>query len=257
MKGVALAIGLVALALAPASAPARPPAAKRSPVVVELFTAQGCASCGKAGDRLAELGDRPDTIALTWPVDYWDYLGWNDTFAQPAFADRQRAYERRFGLRDVYTPQVVVGGEAQVSGDDAAGVRAAIAKLREARRPPVKIGFGRAGRIEIGAGPSSGRTADVWLVRYDPHARKVEVKAGDNKGATVTDRNVVREVVKLGLWRGKTAVFKTPAYHPSGSDDGGLEELVLVQGAHGGPILAARRRPLSSANQATASRRDS
>src|SRR5215469_5180161 len=84
------------------------PALAASPVVVELFTAQGCASCGEASAHAASLADQKDVLELTWDVDYWDYLGWKDTLAKPEFAERQRAYASRLGVADVYTPQAVV-----------------------------------------------------------------------------------------------------------------------------------------------------
>jgi len=93
-----------------ASLSAAPALAAKPPVVVELFTAQGCSSCGKANQVVADMADDKGVLALTYSVDYWDYLGWTDTFAKPAFAARQRAYAQRFSLRDVPTPQVVVAG---------------------------------------------------------------------------------------------------------------------------------------------------
>ena len=88
--------------------PTASPALARPPVVVELFTAQGCSSCGVANATVADLAKRPDVLALTFAVDYWDYLGWPDTFAKPEFTERQRAYARKLALREVYTPQVRV-----------------------------------------------------------------------------------------------------------------------------------------------------
>src|ERR1700742_3099560 len=88
------------------------PALARTPVIVELFTSQGCSSCVASGQVIADLADKPHVLPLTFPVDYWDYLGWRDTFAKPEFSDRQRAYQKALGLRDVYTPQLVVDGAA-------------------------------------------------------------------------------------------------------------------------------------------------
>ena len=105
----------VAVLLAPAGAALARPRAARAPVVVELYTAQGCASCGAADPVFDKLAERPDVIALDFAVDYWDYLGWKDTFAQPEFADRQRAYDKRLGPMDVYTPQVIVAGRFRVA----------------------------------------------------------------------------------------------------------------------------------------------
>jgi hypothetical protein len=228
---VLLAIGAMGAASSPAWA-------KRPPVVVELFTAQGCVSCDAADSLVERLAGRTDTIALTWPVDYWDYLGWKDTFAKPQFTERQRAYERRFALRDVYTPQVVVDGAAQTSGDDASTVDALIAKARRALMRGPDIVFEHGGAVAVGAGRTHGVSADVWLVRYDPALREVEVKAGDHRGAKVREQDVVHEVTRLGHWRGRAKRYRLPA----GSAEG-LESVVIVQAPKGGPIIAARQRP--------------
>src|SRR5580698_1844509 len=116
-------------------------ASARAPVLVELFTSQGCASCGAADPLIGKLVDRPNVIALTWSVDYWDYLGWKDTFAKPEFTDRQRAYDKRFGLQDVYTPQVIVGGAAQTTGDNASDVEALVTKALKQTAVGPKIRF--------------------------------------------------------------------------------------------------------------------
>ncbi len=218
--------------------------AAKSPVVVELFTAQGCASCKQANRLIARLADRPGVIALTWSVDYWDYLGWKDTFAPPPFTARQKAYAKRLGPRDVYTPQVVVGGAAQVSGDDAAAVEAMVAAAGRPRHGrPLKVRL-TSGWISVGAatrmppGVSARARADVWLVRYDPRQQDVEVKAGDNRGASVVHRDVVRELSRLGPWSGHAESFKAPP-----ASEPGLATVVMVQVSHGGPILAAAYAP--------------
>ena len=90
-----------------------PRATAKRPVVVELFTSQGCGACTRANALVADLAERPDVLALTFPVDYWDYLGWKDTFARPEFSARQRAYMKAAGQREVYTPQVVIDGAPQ------------------------------------------------------------------------------------------------------------------------------------------------
>ncbi|MEO8926966.1 MAG: DUF1223 domain-containing protein [Caulobacteraceae bacterium] len=208
------------------------PVLARAPVVVELFTAQGCSSCVKANAYLARLADRQGVIALTWSVDYWDYLGWKDTFAQPEFADRQRAYDKHFGLRDVYTPQVIVDGAAQASGDKAAAVEGLI---REARRAPLKrpaMALREDGRIAVGSGARPRGGGEVWLIRFDPREQDVVVKEGDNRGATIPHRNVVRQLVRLGSWSGRPVTFKLPT-----ASEEGLTTLVLVQPNHGGRVL--------------------
>jgi hypothetical protein len=220
-------------------------ACARSVVVVELFTAQGCASCKQANRLIARLADRPGVIALTWSVDYWDYLGWKDTFAQPPFTARQRAYARRLGPRDVYTPQIVVGGAAQVSGDDTPAVEALVRAAERPRRGrPLKVRMtdggwvtvGAAARLPLGVGPRA--RADVWLVRFDPRPQDVTVTAGDNRGASVVHRDVVRELSRLGPWSGRAESFKAPP-----ASEAGLATAVIVQAAHGGPIIAAALSP--------------
>ena len=204
----------------------------RAPVVVELFTAQGCSSCAKANAFVARLADRPDIVALTWSVDYWDYLGWKDTFAQPAFADRQSAYDKRFGLRDVYTPQVVVDGAVQTSGDKTAGIETLIRQARRAPHERPDIRMRADGRVGVGSGRRPGGGAEVWLIRFDPREKDVEVKAGDNRGATIVHRDVVRQLARLGAWSGRPVNFRLPP-----TTEEGLTTLILVQGDNGGRVL--------------------
>ena len=234
MRTAAVLLAISAIGLAPGAATAR-----RSPVVVELFTAQGCVSCNKANEVMARLATRPDVITLTWPVDYWDYLGWKDTFAEPDFTDRQRSYEPPLGLRDVYTPQVIVAGEGQASGDDAAAVDDLVARARRGSEEPPDIVFQQRGeRVAVGSGRRPRTPAEVWLIRYESSPPEVEVKAGDNRGARLTETDVVRQAVKLGRWKGRPEIYKVPA-----ADQEGLREVILVQEPNGGRILAARKRP--------------
>jgi hypothetical protein len=213
-------------------------AAARGPVVVELYTAQGCASCGKANAFVATLADRAGVTALTFSVDYWDYLGWKDTFAQPEFGDRQHAYDKRFGLRDVFTPQIVVDGAAQASGDNQAKVSDLIRAARRAEQQGPEITPRADGTIAVAAASRrhAKRGDDVWLVRYDPRTETVVVKEGDNKGQSVAHRNVVRQLVNLGTWTGARRVFHLPA-----AKEEGLDTLILVQAPDGGHILSVLR----------------
>jgi len=220
-----LALPLIAL---PTAAAAKPP------VVVELFTAQGCASCGEANAYVAKLADRPNVIALTFSVDYWDYLGWADTFAKPEFDERQKAYVARLALREPYTPQVVVDGATQASGAKPDRVDKLVAEAARQRRDPPQIHFVDDKRVYVGsaARPPKGG-GEVWLVRYDPREQDVAVKSGDNKGQTISSRNVVRELKRLGGWRGKPVAFRLPP-----ADDG-LKTVVILQAGRGGRVLAA------------------
>lgn len=229
------ALSLLCLALSGLSATsawaAKPPVAKL-PVVVELFTAQGCSSCGKANQLAADLAQRDGVLALTYSVDYWDYLGWKDTFAKPAFAERQRAYVKKFALRDVPTPQMVVAGRVQASGAKAEAVEDLVKTAARAPTNPPDMQFYGNGRVGVGSGPVPRGGGEVWLIRFDPREQEIAVKRGDNKGQTIVHRNVVRELVRLGPWAGRSKLYRLP---PATGDD--LETVVIVQGAKGGWIL--------------------
>lgn len=207
-------------------------AAARTPVVVELFTAQGCASCGEANANVARLADKPGLLALTFSVDYWDYLGWADTFARPEFAERQEAYVARLSLREPYTPQVVVDGQAQTSGSKADKVDKLVREASKAQRNPPDIHFVGSARVYVGSARPPKGGGEVWLIRYDPREQEVAVRSGDNKGQILPHRNVVREVVRLGGWRGRPAAFRLPP-----ASEEGLKTVVLVQAGHGGRML--------------------
>lgn len=210
----------------------------RVPVVVELFTAQGCSSCVGANALVAKLADRKGVIALTWNVDYWDYLGWKDTFAQSAFADRQHAYDKRFGLKDVYTPQVIVAGAGESSGDKPAAIDTLIAQAKSAPADPPQMKMRDDGRLAVGSGRKPKGGAEVFLIRYDPREQTVEIKEGDNRGKAMVHRDVVRQLIRLGAWTGKPAVYTLPL-----APETGLASLVLLQGAHGGHILGIMKVP--------------
>ena len=234
MRNAALC-SLILLAL-PLAAAAKSPVA-RPPVVVELYTAQGCASCGDANAYLAKLADRPGVLALTLPVDYWDYLGWADTFAKPEFAERQKAYVSRLALREPYTPQVVVDGRAQAGGLQTAKVEQLLAEAARHPRKTLALAFVGAARVDVGTGVPPRGGAEVWMIRYDPRAQEVAVKTGDNKGQTMVHRNVVREIKRLGAWRGRARAYRLP---PAAED--GLATAVLVQAAPGGRVLGVAQK---------------
>ena len=207
-------------------------AAAKPPVVIELYTAQGCASCGEANSYVGKLAEKPGVLALTFPVDYWDYLGWPDTFAKPEFADRQRAYVERLALREPYTPQVVVDGRAQAGGLQTEKVDKLMADAANGPRNPPDMAFIGKRRVDVGSGPVPRGGAEVWLVRYDPREQDVVVRKGDNRGQTVAHKNVVREITRLGRWRGRPTAYRMPP--PS---EEGLATAVLVQGLEGGRIV--------------------
>jgi hypothetical protein len=233
MRRGLLTLAVLSLAAQAGAAWARPP------VVVELFTAQGCASCGKADAYEASLAADKDILPLTFAVDYWDYLGWKDTFAKPEFSDRQRAYDKRFGVAEVYTPQVVVDGRAQAPAVKTDDVDALVHSARHQLIDAPQMRW-RGGGVAVGGGRRPVGGAGVWLVRYDPRETNVVVKDGDNRGHTVAERNVVVQLTRLGAWRGRPMLLTLP---PPPQD--GLKIVVLVQGDNGGKILGVLTQPKS------------
>jgi hypothetical protein len=207
------------------------------PVLVELFTAQGCEGCPQADLALGELAKKKGVVALTFSVDIWDYTGWTDTLAQPEFTERQKAYVKRLKLREIYTPEVVVGGmgEAAALDSETLGPLMQKAAADDPHGPTVRLSTG-GDRVSLSAARAPAKPDDVWLIRYDPKPHEVKVKAGDNKGRTVVVTNAVRELVKLGEWRGKAKRFDLP--DPS-SD--GLKSVIVVQAPRGGPVIALGR----------------
>jgi len=200
------------------------------PAVVELYQSQGCSSCPPADAVLNALADRPDVLALSFAVTYWDDLGWKDTFAAPAFTQRQWDYARAGGRGNVATPQVIVNGRGVLTGNRRADVDAVIAQFdRGLSGPPLTLADGS---VSVGAGHG---TATLWLVRYDPRTIAVPIRAGENGGRTIPHRNIVRQLVKLGAWHGQPARFAIPASSPN------LRSAVLLQAGMGGPIIASSR----------------
>ena len=223
---------LVALALGAATASFAADAAH--PTVVELFQSQGCSSCPPAAANVRAVGDRPDVLALAFEVDYWDRLGWKDTFSSPAWTARQYAYAHAMGRDGVYTPQVVVNGRVEGDGLAPAGLAALIDRGdRGAGGPALRFA---SDAVTVGAGPAPARGADVWLVRYDPRVVEVAVRRGENAGRTLPHKDVVREMALIGHWDGNAASFPAPGAPP------GLAEAAIVQEAGAGPILAAARK---------------
>lgn len=219
--GLALGLGLAGQALA------------QPLTVVELFTSQGCSSCPPANANLAKLAGRPDILALSFGVTYWDNLGWKDTFASKAYTDRQWDYAHGLRHANVATPQVVINGRADVVGANLAEIE------KTARSTPAPTGPDltlTADSVAIAAGPKPAKPAQVWLVRYDPNTVQVPIKRGENTGKTLPHRNVVRELTKLGAFDGKALTLRLPPARLAN-----LKTAILVQSGPGGPILAAAK----------------
>ncbi|WP_445192380.1 DUF1223 domain-containing protein [Sphingomonas sp. Tas61C01] len=215
-----------------AQAGAAPGGSAAHPIVLELFQSQGCSSCPPANAVLNGLADRPDILALSFAVTYWDQLGWKDRFGSPRFTARQRDYAAA-GRGQVATPQLIINGAHSIVGSNGREVAATVAKAGAPRGGPQIDRTGNG--VRLGA-LATGSRSTVWLVRYDPGTRNVPIKAGENAGRTLPHRDIVRELVKLGDWSGSTASYRLPA--PS---EGGLASAILVQQGSGGPITAARR----------------
>ena len=203
-------------------------------VVVELYTSQGCSSCPAADAYLARLADQPGVLPLALHVDYWDYIGWADSFAQAKFTDRQRAYAAAAGSRTIYTPQMVVNGVDLAVGSDAVLVDGQIRRHREAAarvalqvtRTGTTLAISAQALVEV-PGPLL-----VQLVRYTP-SETVAIERGENAGKTVIYRNIVTSWQQVGSWSGVGDLRLTvPA-------PGSAPLVVIVQTEGAGPILAA------------------
>src|SRR6476646_7562212 len=169
--------------------------------VIELFTSQGCSSCPAADKLMAEYAQDPSVIALSLAVDYWDYLGWKDTLALSGHSNRQRAYAKVRGDRQVYTPQVVIDGAVHALGSDKAAIEQAIRKEREQATPltlPVTMALdGDKLTVTVSASKDKKGQAEVWLCPITKSV-PVTIERGENGGHTLTYTNVVRRWIKLG-----------------------------------------------------------
>jgi hypothetical protein len=226
-----------ALAAAVAMLPLRAEGGETRPVVVELFTSQGCSSCPPADALLTELADDPDLLALSFHVDYWDYIGWEDPFAAAEYTQRQRDYVDGLGLRYVYTPQMVIDGRHNVVGSNRTGVMDAIEKAAQASSPlTVTLDDVAGGTVRLSAGDAPAEGATVWLVGFDD-GHDTAITQGENGGRSIHNSNVVRALTKLGAWSGAAASFPVDLAKAKAAGRGGCA--VLVQQGRGGPILGA------------------
>ena len=206
------------------------------PVVVELFTSQGCPACPPAEAFLRDLAQRGDVIALEFHIDYYDYAGWQDPFGRADHTRRWQGYARSLGARYEYTPFMVIGGAAHVVGSNR---RQAETRIRNARpemagTPRLTVeSSGREATITVdGSGPAG--IYDILLVTYD-RAHETVVTAGENRGKTLVEVNVVRGFERVGQWAGAPVALTVTLDDMQG--DGGCA--VLLQRAGGGPIAAA------------------
>jgi hypothetical protein len=217
-----------------------------SPIVVELFTSQGCSSCPPADKYFGELAKRPDLIALAFHIEYWNYIGWTDTYSKPWATRRQRDYQTAMKLRYVYTPEMVIQGEAEGIASEPAAIepmlRAAEAKRRP--HPTLTLRWRDDGALvaDVGEGQSpAGEPATLWLVGFDKMHTNA-VTTGENAGKTSWDHHAVRSFRRLGSWAGWSEQLIVPPEEAKALGDYGAAVLLQVNGS--GPILTAATVPM-------------
>jgi hypothetical protein len=223
-RRVALSLAVIASTVVAAATVAAEPRG-----VVELFTSQGCSSCPAADKLAGELARDPSLVVLSLAIDYWDYLGWKDTLALPGHANRQRAYSKVRGDREVYTPQVVVNGVTHVLGSDKQAIENAVAQThKQAGMLSVPVALSVADNQISVSVPAAANTAkgEIWLCPVTRNV-PVEIGKGENSGHTITYHNVVRRWVKLGEWTGAARTYKVPVSDVTAA--GGDAVAVVVQ----------------------------
>jgi len=224
-----LAVALFCLAAAPAQA--------EQLTVVELFTSQGCNSCPPADALFQDLTKRADLLPLSLHVDYWDYLGWKDSFSSAWATARQRGYARALNSRNVYTPQIVAPGLGHVVGSDRAAVNDLLNKAK--KDAPLDINVVRDGGQATITLPARAKGAgEVFLAQYAP-LRHVKIERGENAGATIAYVNIVTRIVKVGTWDGSATTLRIDLP----VEGGDLASAVLVQAGEQGRMLGAARIP--------------
>ncbi|MEO1695073.1 MAG: DUF1223 domain-containing protein [Pseudomonadota bacterium] len=221
------------------SAAAQATDADRAKPVVELFTSQGCSSCPPADKHLGRLAQRDDVIALSFNVDYWDYLGWRDTLAKPEFTARQRSYAVARGDGQVYTPQMIVNGRDHMVGGDDRALKRALRRVRASDAVTPTIGItpvGKLARVTIGDVPAWSGQATVWVATLEKTVT-TKIKRGENRGRSITYHNVVRDMTPVGVWTGGELVLQLD---PAMLMTKGTEKCVLmIQAGRTGRILTA------------------
>ncbi len=208
--------------------------------VVELFTSQGCSSCPPADALLESYVSRPDVLALTFPVDYWDYLGWKDTYASPRFSERQRAYAKTRGDGSVYTPQAVINGRSHAVGSRKKMIDKSIMAMDRLSPLSVPVSFRVEDKmmlIDLGASKDGTATSATVWVAIIQKVGKVNVRRGENGGRTLSYYNIVRELTPVGMWTGEKETIRLDLASMTWPKSDACA--VLVQQGIGGPIIGA------------------
>lgn len=227
-----------AMTVRPGGAVARPPA--EGPWAIELFTSQGCSSCPPADAFLGRLAKRPDLVALSFHVDYWDYIGWKDPFASRETTERQRAYARMLKQRYVYTPEMVVDGVGHDTGREPGPIKALLAKVQGLASPRATPELSRTVggplTIKLAAFALQGGPADVTLAVYDRRTN-TPVASGENQGRTLENFNIVRQLELVSRWDGSPAGWTIAAERIQPAQG----VAVLVQQAGCGPMIGCNK----------------
>lgn len=234
----AFGAGLAATGLILSAGPVRAETVKSGSnlKVIELFTSEGCWSCPPAEAKLKEVADDPGVLALAYHVDYWDYIGWEDPYADPAFTQRQRRYAQHLRSRTVYTPQMVFQGAFHAPGSRPGEMRRELGRIDQMER--IAVGLARPRRRELVISlpaHENAPSATVLMVTYD-RERTTDVLRGENAGKTLSHRNVVRSLEEIGTWRGEATELTVAVPEERARPDMGCA--VLVQ-ADNGRILGA------------------
>ena len=236
---ISTALILVILSMTPSPAHARPEAMKIK-AVVELFTSQGCSSCPPADRLLKTYVDKKDVIALTMPVDYWDYLGWKDTLASPRNTMRQRAYALKRGDGQVYTPQIVINGIAHAVGSRKNSIDQAIeatSRKIAKNKIPMRVWLDN-GTMVVEAGSPADSTrmkgATIWLATVQKRA-PIKIRRGENAGREIAYYNVVKDLTSIGQWEGKPVTVRLAKHAVMRNGANGC--IVFVQYGKAGPII--------------------
>lgn len=236
---VAVALAAAALVAGAATATAEPRA------VVELFTSQGCSSCPPADKLLGELAADPSIIALSLPVDYWDYLGWKDTLADSRFTARQKAYSRVRGDRDLYTPQAIINGAVHVNGSDRNAIERAMETTRKAAgvmAVPVAVKLS-GGHLNVSV-PAAAGHGEVWICAIS-RTVPIAIGRGENSGREIIYHNVVRSLLKVGDWSGAAKSWDVPLENITRDGiDGAIVYVQYGNRDYPGAMLGATYAPL-------------
>lgn len=244
----ALGLGLCAGAVAASGLTPATAQTFEQPVVIEMFTSQGCSSCPPADKLLMGVARRANVIAMSLPVDYWDYIGWKDTFGKPEHTLRQKGYAKTRGDGQIYTPQAVVDGVKHVVGSNMKAIEAAASGAfgkGGTMMAPMKTSES-AGKlvVEIGAAPDGAPKRAELMVFRVLSSCEVQVGRGENSGKRLTYANVVRSIEAAGAWTGQPARFEIARERLYGADTDGWVLLLQAGSArHPGVILAAAKSP--------------